>query len=96
MPSAAPTVAASQLASASTPSPPGQLPTSLNGPLAWLTPILPTAAPKPDGRPVPVESVSGRRGYVKRNSQKALRRLRSILEENRDRGRRATVGGLDA
>ena len=42
-----------------------------------------------------VEAVSGRRGWFRRNGGKALRRLRSILEENRDRGARATVGGLD-
>ena len=36
---------------------------------------------------------SGRRGWFRRNGGKALRRLRSILEENRDRGARATVGG---
>jgi uncharacterized protein YndB with AHSA1/START domain len=43
-----------------------------------------------------VESLSGRRGWFKRNGGKSLRRLRSILEENRDRGARATVGGLDS
>ena len=37
----------------------------------------------------------GRRGWFRRNSGKALRRLRGILEEDRDRGARATVGGLD-
>jgi uncharacterized protein YndB with AHSA1/START domain len=42
-----------------------------------------------------IEAVSGRRGWVRRNGGKGLRRLRSILEENRDRGARATVGGLD-
>jgi uncharacterized protein YndB with AHSA1/START domain len=42
-----------------------------------------------------IEAVSGRRGWFRRNGGKALRRLRSILEENRDRGARATVGGLD-
>jgi uncharacterized protein YndB with AHSA1/START domain len=42
-----------------------------------------------------VEALSGRRGWTRRNSAKALRRLRSILEENRDRGARATVAGLD-
>jgi uncharacterized protein YndB with AHSA1/START domain len=42
-----------------------------------------------------VEAVSGRRGWFRRNGGKALRRLRSILEENRDRGARATVAGLD-
>jgi uncharacterized protein YndB with AHSA1/START domain len=42
-----------------------------------------------------VEALSGRRGWARRNAGKALRRLRSILEENRDRGARATVAGLD-
>ena len=42
-----------------------------------------------------IEAVSGRRGWFRRNASKALRRLQSILEENRDRGARATVGGLD-
>ncbi len=42
-----------------------------------------------------VEAVSGRRGWFRRNGGKALRRLRSILEENRDRGARATIAGLD-
>ena len=42
-----------------------------------------------------VEALSGRRGWFRRNGGKALRRLRSILEENRDRGARATVAGLD-
>jgi uncharacterized protein YndB with AHSA1/START domain len=42
-----------------------------------------------------IEAVSGRRGWFRRNGGKGLRRLRSILEENRDRGARATIGGLD-
>jgi uncharacterized protein YndB with AHSA1/START domain len=42
-----------------------------------------------------IEAVSRRRGWFRRNSGKGLRRLRSILEENRDRGARATIGGLD-
>jgi uncharacterized protein YndB with AHSA1/START domain len=42
-----------------------------------------------------VEALSGRRRWYRRGAGKALRRLRSILEENRDRGARATVGGLD-
>jgi uncharacterized protein YndB with AHSA1/START domain len=42
-----------------------------------------------------VETLSGRRGWFKRGARKALRRLQSILEENRDRGARATVAGLD-
>ena len=42
-----------------------------------------------------VEAVSGRRGWFRRNGGKGLRRLQSILEENRDRGARATIAGLD-
>ena len=36
----------------------------------------------------------GRRDWFKRGCGKALKRLRSILEEGHDRGKRATVGGL--
>ena len=42
-----------------------------------------------------MEALSGRRGWFRRNERQGLRRLRSILEENRERGARATVGGLD-
>jgi uncharacterized protein YndB with AHSA1/START domain len=35
----------------------------------------------------------GVRGWLKRNAGRSLRRLRSILEEDRDRGARVTVGG---
>ncbi|HEU4658514.1 MAG TPA: SRPBCC family protein [Capillimicrobium sp.] len=35
----------------------------------------------------------GFRGWVKRKSSKALRRLRSILEDGESRGQRITVGG---
>jgi len=42
-----------------------------------------------------IEAVSGRRGWFRRNGGKALRRLRGILEENRDRGARASIAGLD-
>jgi hypothetical protein len=31
--------------------------------------------------------------WMRRKTRRAMRRLRSILEENRDRGRRATVAG---
>jgi uncharacterized protein YndB with AHSA1/START domain len=41
-----------------------------------------------------VESLTGQRGWVNRKARKALRRLQSILEENEDRGARATVAGL--
>jgi uncharacterized protein YndB with AHSA1/START domain len=40
-----------------------------------------------------VESL-GFRGWFKRKSNKALKRLRRILEENEDRGARATVAGI--
>jgi uncharacterized protein YndB with AHSA1/START domain len=36
----------------------------------------------------------GARGWLKRNLRKSLRRLQSILEEDYDRGERATIGGL--
>ena len=36
----------------------------------------------------------GLRGWFKRGGRRALRRLQSILEENQDRGARATVAGL--
>ena len=41
-----------------------------------------------------MEAVTNRRGWTKRALGKALRRMQSILEEDMDRGRRATVGGL--
>jgi uncharacterized protein YndB with AHSA1/START domain len=41
-----------------------------------------------------MEALTGRRGWTRRNLGKALRRMQSILEEDQDRGRRATVGGL--
>lgn len=41
-----------------------------------------------------MEAISGRRGWYRRNVGKMLRRLQAILEENLDRGERATVGGL--
>jgi uncharacterized protein YndB with AHSA1/START domain len=37
----------------------------------------------------------GLRGWFRRNTGKALRRLRSILEEDGDRGARATVAGTE-
>jgi uncharacterized protein YndB with AHSA1/START domain len=42
-----------------------------------------------------IEAASRRRGWFRRNASRGLRRLRSILEEDRDRGARATIGGLD-
>ena len=41
-----------------------------------------------------MEAVTRRRGWTKRGLGKALRRMQSILEEDIDRGKRATVGGL--
>jgi uncharacterized protein YndB with AHSA1/START domain len=41
-----------------------------------------------------VEAATGYRGWMKRNLSKAVRRLQSILEENEDRGPRATVAGV--
>jgi uncharacterized protein YndB with AHSA1/START domain len=41
-----------------------------------------------------MEAVSRRRGWTKRGLRKSLRRMQSILEEDMDRGQRATVGGL--
>ena len=41
-----------------------------------------------------IEAVSGRKRWFKRSSKKALKRLRAILEEGRQRGERASVAGL--
>src|SRR3954453_16297946 len=41
-----------------------------------------------------VEAITRRRGWTKRRLGKALSRLQAILEEDLDRGRRVTVGGL--
>ena len=41
-----------------------------------------------------VEALSGQRGWFKRKLRKALSRLQAILEENEDRGARATVAGV--
>jgi hypothetical protein len=41
-----------------------------------------------------MEAVSRQRGWFKRKVRKAMRRLQAILEENEDRGARATVAGL--
>jgi uncharacterized protein YndB with AHSA1/START domain len=41
-----------------------------------------------------MEAVTGQRGWFKRNVRRALRRLQAILEENEDRGARATVAGV--
>jgi uncharacterized protein YndB with AHSA1/START domain len=41
-----------------------------------------------------IEAVTNRRGWYKRKLSKSLARIQSILEEDADRGARATVGGL--
>jgi uncharacterized protein YndB with AHSA1/START domain len=41
-----------------------------------------------------MEAVTRRRRWFRRGQRKALRRMQSILEEDIDRGARATVGGL--
>ena len=41
-----------------------------------------------------VEALSGQRLWFKRKVRKAMHRLQAILEENEDRGARATVAGL--
>jgi uncharacterized protein YndB with AHSA1/START domain len=41
-----------------------------------------------------MEALTRRRGWTKRGLSKALRRMQSILEEDLDRGKRATVNGL--
>jgi uncharacterized protein YndB with AHSA1/START domain len=41
-----------------------------------------------------MEAVMLKRGWTKRKLGKALSRLQAIMEENLDRGRRVTVGGL--
>jgi uncharacterized protein YndB with AHSA1/START domain len=41
-----------------------------------------------------IEAVTRRRRWTKRGLGKALRRMQSILEEDIDRGKRVTVGGL--
>jgi uncharacterized protein YndB with AHSA1/START domain len=40
-----------------------------------------------------MEAISGQHGWFKRKTRKALRRLQAILEEDEDRGARATVAG---
>ena len=41
-----------------------------------------------------MEALTRRRGWFKRGLKRSLTRLQSILEEDHDRGARATVGGL--
>jgi uncharacterized protein YndB with AHSA1/START domain len=51
-----------------------------------------TEPPLPTDRVV--EALTGYRGWMRRNLRKSLRRLQSILEEDYDRGPRATVAGV--
>jgi uncharacterized protein YndB with AHSA1/START domain len=41
-----------------------------------------------------LEKISGYRGWMRRSLRKSLRRLQAILEENEDRGPRATIAGV--
>jgi hypothetical protein len=41
-----------------------------------------------------MEGLGGTRRWFKRGGRKALQRLQSILEEDHDRGARATVAGV--
>ena len=41
-----------------------------------------------------VEALTRQRGWFKRKLRKSMNRLQAILEENEDRGARATVGGV--
>jgi uncharacterized protein YndB with AHSA1/START domain len=41
-----------------------------------------------------MEAITGYRGWMRRKTRKALARIQSILEENEDRGPRATVAGV--
>ena len=41
-----------------------------------------------------IETISRRKRWFRRGARKALKRLRSIMEEDRQRGARATVAGL--
>jgi uncharacterized protein YndB with AHSA1/START domain len=52
-----------------------------------------TVETKPKTLPDKLLEGFGFRGWLKRKSSKALKRLRSILEDNEGRGQRATVAG---
>jgi hypothetical protein len=41
-----------------------------------------------------MEAISGSRRFFRRGGRKALQRLQAILEEDHDRGKRATVAGV--
>jgi uncharacterized protein YndB with AHSA1/START domain len=57
--------------------------------LEYMTEI---EAPLPTDRAF--EALAGTRRFFRRGARRALKRLQSILEENRDRGARATIAGL--
>ena len=44
---------------------------------------------------MPSDRLQERRGWTRRQAAKAMRRLRTILEEDRGRGKRASVAGRD-
>src|SRR4051812_28487841 len=58
------------------------------------TKVTLTVETRPGNRGDRIMESIGQRGWLKRKSAKALRRLRSILEEGEGRGPRATIGGL--
>jgi uncharacterized protein YndB with AHSA1/START domain len=53
-----------------------------------------TVETRPGNRGDRIMEAFGFRGWLRRKSSKALKRLRSILEEGEGRGRRATIAGL--
>jgi uncharacterized protein YndB with AHSA1/START domain len=53
-----------------------------------------TVETRPGNRADRIMESFGFRGWLKRKSAKALKRLRSILEDGEGRGRRATIAGL--
>lgn len=58
----------------------------------YLEVMTETVPPLPTDRIM--EAVTGYRRWMKRNLRKAVRRLQAILEEDQDRGSRATVAGV--
>ena len=66
---------------------------ALEAPSAGATRVEFTFASKPATISDRLLEALGGRGFLKRKHRKALKRLRSILEEGRDRGTRATIAG---
>jgi uncharacterized protein YndB with AHSA1/START domain len=62
------------------------------GDTTYLEVMTETEPPLPTDRLM--EAVTGYRGWMKRKMRRAVRRLQGILEENEDRGARATVAGV--